>query len=112
MLGEISSVRRGRFEEEWLLLAPLPVVLAACVFVFALFFDVFRLIAILPFNIIRLRWRKEATQGSSVDSFHQQYLFAVVSLVQLDFDNFTVRGLNRASDKACLDRQFPMSAVN
>ena len=57
-----------------------------------------------PFNIIRLRWRKAATQGSSVDSFHQQYLLAVVNLIQLDFNNFTVSRLNRAPNKARLNR--------
>ncbi len=97
---------------EWLLPAPLPGVLAVGAFVFALLVAVFRLIGILPFNNIRLRGQKGATQGSSVGSFHQQDLLAVVNLVQLNFDNFTIRSLDGASDKGRLNGQFAMSAVD
>jgi hypothetical protein len=81
MLGEASRARRERLEEEWLFPAPLPRVLVVGVFIFALFVAVFRLIGMLPFNIFRLRWQKGATQGLSVNSFHQQDLLAVINLV-------------------------------
>src|SRR3984957_16791480 len=51
-------------------------------------------------------------RGKLVAAFNQDHFFVVVDLPQLDLDDFTVCGLHMAADKAGLDGQFAMAAVD
>src|SRR5437016_10553255 len=48
----------------------------------------------------------------SILPLHQQYFFAIVHVAQMQLNHFLVGRLYSAPHKGCINRQFPIPAVN